>query len=90
MNTVEREAYQALSIELLLEKKIEQFFNNPEYDVAIFHAYAAKNSKLKKQLEYIEALIPMVRENIATGQMKRALKLLVSLDVLMGNIIQVK
>lgn len=83
MATVEKDVYEGLSLELILEQKITTFFADEQHQIAIFHAFATNQEVIIKKVQAIEALIPIIRESIATGQMKRALKLLMTLHVLM-------
>lgn len=83
MNMNEIETYQATSVELLLNKKVEMFFQNPKIEVMILQASVDKNSPSWKQIRSIEQLIIMIRENIAVGQLKRALKLIIVLETFM-------
>lgn len=88
MATVEKNVYQGLSLELLLEQKIAHFFESDQYQISIFHAYATNQKLVIQKVEAIEVLIPIIRESIATSQMKRALKQLVTLDVLMAQVLE--
>ena len=88
MMIVEKDVYQGLSLELLLEQKIATFFESESYQISIFHAYATNQKVVMQKVNAIETLIPIIRESIVTSQMKRALKLLVALDVMMVQVLK--
>lgn len=83
MNINDTETYEALSIELLLNEKVTSFFQHPEVRVRIFQASTAQDSASWQQICQIEKLIAHIRDSIAIGQLKRALKYLIALDYLM-------
>lgn len=85
MNINNIEIYQATSIELMLNKKVESFFQNPKVEILILQASTNKQSKNWKLICSIEELISVIRKNIAVGQIKRALKLMIVLECMMGK-----
>lgn len=86
MNINDIEMYQATSIELVLNQKVDSFFQNPKVELLVFQASTNKNSNNWKLICSIEELIIVIRKNIAVGQVKRALKLMVVLECMMGKI----
>ncbi|UYB50003.1 hypothetical protein OCI51_25350 (plasmid) [Lysinibacillus capsici] len=86
MNINDIEMYQATSIELVLNQKVDSFFQNPKVELLVFQASTNKNSNNWKLICSIEELIIVIRKNIAVGQIKRALKLMVVLECMMGKI----
>jgi hypothetical protein len=86
MNINEIELSQAMSVELLLEQKIKDFFGNPENEVIIFQASISKDASKNLQVETIETLIALIRENIAVGQIKRALKFMIVLEFMINKV----
>lgn len=86
MNINELELSQAMIVEMLLEKKVEDFFGDSENEIIIFQASISKQNSKRSQIETIEALIPLIRGNIATGHIKRALKLMVALESMMNKL----
>lgn len=83
MNTNNMEIYRALSIELLLNQKVTSFFQRPEVKIRVFQASTEQDSASWKQICSIENLIGHIRDSIAIGQLKRALRYLIVLDNLM-------
>lgn len=83
MNINDIEMYQATSIELVLNQKVDSFFQNPKIELLIFQASTNKNSSNWKLICSIEELIIVIRKNIAVGQIKRALKLMIALECMM-------
>ncbi|RHB46593.1 MULTISPECIES: hypothetical protein [unclassified Exiguobacterium] len=86
MNINDIEMYQATSIELVLNQKVDSFFQNPKVELLVFQASTNKNSNNWKLICSIEELIIVIRKNIAVGQIKRALKLMVVLECMMEKI----
>ena len=86
MNINELEISQAMIVEMLLEKKIEDFFGDSENEVIIFQASIYKQNSKRSQIETMEALIPLIRGNIAIGHIKQALKLMVALESMMNKL----
>lgn len=85
MNINDIEMYQATSIELVLNQKVDSFFQNPKVELLVFQASTNKNSNNWKLICSIEELILVIRKNIAVGQIKRALKLMIVLECMMGK-----
>lgn len=86
MNINNIEMYQATSIELLLNNKVESFFQSPDVKILILQASINKKSENWKLICSIEELIKVIRKNIAVGQLKRALKLMVVLVNMMEKL----
>lgn len=90
MKTIQRDTHYAMMLELVLEKKIHSCFDTDAHTVTLYQVITSKKGKRFQQLQAIEMLIPMIRENIAVGQFKRALKLLATMDHLMKQVLQNK
>ncbi|WP_393965994.1 hypothetical protein [Exiguobacterium sp. S22-S28] len=77
------EMYQAACVELLLNKRVEEFFADSTVKIMVLHASSDEKSNNLEDFYLIEHLIMLIRETISVSQLKRALKLMIVLDVLM-------
>lgn len=77
------EMYQAACVDLLLNKRVEEFFADSTVKIMVLQASSDEKSNNWKDFYLIEHLVMMIRENISVSQLKRALKLMIILDGLM-------
>lgn len=83
MSQLEKDVSHALMLELLLQKKITNFFENPKHVAILFPIIQNQQHKHHQKIQNIESLIPIIQETIIKNQFKQALKLIALLDHLM-------